>query len=461
MGTNRPPGALPRPTAIHRRRRGYIPLVADHRASRNRRRLTATVTDLAVRRQRALLVSLATNGHTTADAEISLQELARLADTAGSDAVDRSVQQRPHPDPATFIGKGKAAELAALGHRLDVDVVVIDGELTPVQQRNLAEIFGCDVVDRVAVILDIFAQHATSREGMAQVELALLRHRLPRLRGRGRELSQQAGGIGTRGPGETQLESDRRRVQRRISVLEGQIKGLRTTRATQRKGRRRSGLATATLVGYTNAGKSSLLNRLTGAGVLVEDRLFSTLDATVRRLALPSGRTALLSDTVGFVRHLPHELVEAFRSTLEEAVETDLLVHVVDAAAPDPEGQIDAVRSTLAQVGGGGRAELLVMNKIDLAPPPVVARLLALHPEAGAVSAATGAGLDAFLTALDERLAPAALDLELLIPHQRSDLVAALHRVAEVFAQSHEEAGVRLEARLPAAEAGPFLAYTV
>jgi GTP-binding protein HflX len=435
--------------------------MADPRASRNRRRLTATVTDLGVRRQRALLVAVAPDGRAGAEAEVSLAELERLADTAGSDTVAREIQSRARPDPATFMGKGKAAELAALGHRLDVDVVVVDGELTPVQQRNLQQIFGCDVVDRVAVILDIFAQHATSKEGMAQVELALLRHRLPRLRGRGLQLSQQAGRIGTRGPGETQLESDRRRVQRRISILEDQIEDLRTTRATQRKARRRSGLPTAALVGYTNAGKSSLLNRLTGAGVLVEDRLFSTLDATVRRLTLPSGRLLLLSDTVGFVRRLPHELVEAFRSTLEEAVETDLLVHVVDAAAPDPDGQIEAVHTTLAQVGGGGHEEVLVVNKVDAAPAPVVARLLALHPGAVAVSAATGAGLDGLLTALDEHVARGTLDLDLLIPHSRGDLVAALHRVAEVLAQDHGAQGVRLAVRLPSAEAAPFLAFTL
>ena len=249
-------------------------------------------------------------------------------------------------------------------------MVVVDGELTPVQQRNLQQIFGCDVVDRVAVILDIFAQHATSREGMAQVELALHRYRLPRLRGRGITMSQQAGGLGgaRRGPGETKLEVDRRKVQERISILEDQIDALRVDRATRRKARRRSGLPTAALVGYTNSGKSSLLNRLTGADVLVEDRLFSTLDATVRRLVLPSGRLLLLSDTVGFVRRLPHELVEAFRSTLEEAVETDLLVHIVDASAPDPDGQIEAVHTTLAQVGGAGHEEVLVVNKIDCRP---------------------------------------------------------------------------------------------
>ena len=434
----------------------------DRHASRNRRRLTATVTDLEVRRQRALLVSLATDGRSS-DAERSLAELARLTDTAGSDPVGQVVQQRSRPDPATYIGKGKAADLAALGRQLDVDVVVIDGELSPVQQRNLQEVFGCDVVDRVAVILDIFAQHASSREGMAQVELALLRHRLPRLRGKGKQMSQQAGGLGgaRRGPGETKLETDRRRVLSRIASLEHQISDMRTSRATQRKARRRSGMPTASLVGYTNAGKSSLLNRLTGAGVLVEDRLFSTLDATVRRLPLPSGRTALVSDTVGFVRHLPHELVEAFRSTLEEAVETDLLIHIVDAAAPDPDGQIEAVHITLAQVGGAGHDELLVVNKVDAAPAPVVQRLLALHPGSVAVSAATGEGIDRLIEALDERLAPVMVDLELFVPHQRGDVVASLHRFGEVLSEVHEQDGVRLEARLPAAEAPAFLPFSL
>jgi GTPase len=437
--------------------------VPDRHASRNRRRLTATVTDLEVRRQRALLVSLAADGRSSEDAERSLAELARLTDTAGSDSVGQVIQQRSRPDPATYIGKGKAADLAAFGRQLDVDVVVIDGELSPVQQRNLQEVFGCDVVDRVAVILDIFAQHASSRAGMAQVELALLRHRLPRLRGRGKEMSQQAGGLGgaRRGPGETKLETDRRRVLSRIAALEHQIDDMRTSRATQRKARRRSGLPTAALVGYTNAGKSSLLNRLTGAGVLVEDRLFSTLDATVRRLPLPSGRTALVSDTVGFVRHLPHELVEAFRSTLEEAVETDLLIHIVDAAAPDPDGQIEAVHTTLAQVGGAGHDELLVVNKVDVAAPPVVQRLLALYPGTVAVSAATGAGIDGLLNALDERLTPVMVELELLVPHERGDLVASLHRFGEVLAESHEQEGVRLKARLPAAEAAAFLPHSV
>ncbi len=433
--------------------------MAERHVQRERRRLTATVTDLQVRRQRALLVGI--HNRNADQAEASLDELARLTDTAGSDAVDRVLQQRLKPDPTTYLGKGRAAELAAWGEQLDIDVVVFDGELSPVQQRNLQTIFGCDVVDRVGLILDIFAQHATSREGMAQVELALLRYRLPRLRGRGIEMSRLAGGIGTRGPGESQLETDRRRVQRRISVLEREIAGMRTTRATQQKARRRSGLPTVALVGYTNSGKSSLLNRLTGADAHVEDRLFSTLDATVRRLALPTRRTALLSDTVGFVRDLPHELVEAFRSTLEEAVATDLLLHVVDAAAPQPDLQIAAVRTTLAEIGGGSRRELLVINKTDIAPTRVVERLLALHHDAVATSATEGTGLAGLIAAVDDALTPPTVDLELLVPHSRSDVAAALHSVGEVLAVSHDEEGIHMKVRLRGTEAAPYLGYIV
>ncbi len=416
---------------------------------RGRRRLTATVTDLEIRRQRAMLVSLAHGSRTVTEAERALDELERLTDTAGSDTVGRFVQQRARPDPATFIGKGKADELAAEGRHLDIDLVVVDGELTPVQQRNLQKTFGCDVVDRIALILDIFALHAHSREGMAQVELALLRYRLPRLRGRGTELSRLGGGIGTRGPGETQLETDRRRVLGRIATLERQIVGMSTSRETRRKARRRSGMPSIALVGYTNAGKSSLLNRLTGADVLVEDQLFSTLDATTRRFELPSGRTILLSDTVGFVRDLPHQLVEAFRSTLEEAVETDLLMHVVDTAASAAEDQITAVRETLAEIGAAELPEVMVLNKADIAPETTLRRLAALYPDAVTISAATGEGLASLAAVLDDRLSPDLVDLELLIPYDRGELVAAAHNDGEVLAEVHEEGGVRLKTRIP------------
>jgi GTP-binding protein HflX len=418
--------------------------------------LTASVTDLGVGRQRAIIVALADDHRTPAEVQASLDEIERLTDTAGSDVVERAVQRRPHPDPATYLGKGKAEELAAVGRALDVDLVVIDGELSPVQQRNLQQIFETDVVDRVALILDIFAQHATSGAGRAQVELAMLRYRLPRLRGKGVELSRLGGGIGTRGPGETKLESDRRRVLKRISQLEDDLESLSTVRHTQRKARRRSEIPAAALVGYTNAGKSSLLNRLTGANVLVEDRLFSTLDATVRRLPLPAGREVLISDTVGFVRDLPHTLVEAFRSTLEEVVDTDLLLHVVDAAADDADRQLTAVRATLQEIGAHELPELLVINKVDVAGLVVVERLLALHPGAVAVSATTGTGIESLLEAIESRLAPLWVDLDIVIPFDRGDLVSLLHRNGEVISEEHGPDGTRLKARVPARHAGAF-----
>lgn len=428
---------------------------------RDRTRLTATVTDVGVRRQRALLVALITGDRTTDQVEASLDELERLVDTAGSDSVERAVQRRPHPDPATYIGKGKAAELAGIGAALDIDLVVVDGELSPVQQRNLQKLLQVDVVDRVALILDIFALHATSRAGMAQVELAMNRYRLPRLRGKGIEMSRLGGGIGTRGPGETKLESDRRRVQMRISQLERELKDLATTRATQRKARRRAEIPSAAIVGYTNAGKSSLLNALTGAGVLVEDRLFSTLDATVRRLQVAPGKEVLLSDTVGFVRDLPHDLVEAFRSTLEEAVDTDLLVHIVDAAADDPEQQIGSVRETLQEIGAHDLPELLVLNKIDVADPVAVARLRALHPEAVALSAAQGTGLDELRERLETLLVLASVDFDILVPFDRGDVVSLVHRVGEVLSESHEPEGTRIKGRVPARYAESVLAFRV
>lgn len=424
--------------------------MTDRHIGRDRQRLTATVTDVGVARQRALLLSLITEDRTTDEVEESLDELERLTDTAGSDTVERAIQRRPHPDPATYIGKGKAAELAGIGKALDIDLVVVDGELSPVQQRNLQQIFEVDVVDRVALILDIFAQHATSRAGRAQVELAMNRYRLPRLRGKGVELSRLGGGIGTRGPGETKLEVDRRRVMTRISQLENELKDLATVRATQRKARRRAAIPAAALVGYTNAGKSSLLNALTGAGVLVEDRLFTTLDATVRRLPLAAGREAVVSDTVGFVRDLPHTLVEAFRSTLEEAVDTDLLLHVVDASAEQPDHQIASVRETLQEIGAHTLPELLVLNKIDAADPVAVQRLLALHPGAVTVSAVTGEGLPELVERIESLLTPPSVDLDLLIPFDRGDLVSLLHREGEILSESHEEGGTRMQVRVPA-----------
>jgi len=419
------------------------------RPGRDRRRLTATVTDIDVDRQKALLVTVVGDGATPAVIDDSLAEMKRLVDTAGSDVVDVVTQRKQHPDPATYLGKGKASELAGLGKALDIDLLVVDGELSPVQQRNLQQIFEVDVVDRVALILDIFALHATSRAGMAQVELAMLHYRLPRLRGKGIELSRLGAGIGTRGPGETKLETDRRRVLQRISHLERQLKELATVRATQRKARQRSESPSAALVGYTNAGKSSLLNALTGSDVLVEDQLFSTLDATVRRVAMPSGREALLSDTVGFVRDLPHQLIESFRSTLEEAVDTDLLLHVVDASADQPERQIAAVRETLESIDAHKIPELLLLNKTDAISPVALKRLVNLHPDAVVVSALTGTGLQQLLGRVEDAVTPEAQDLELLIPFDRGDLVARIHDVAEILSESHEEGGTHIKARVP------------
>ena len=432
----------------------------DHQR-RTGRRLTATVTDLEVVRQKAFLVGVLLPDMDPAEAERSLDELALLTDTANSDPVDMELVKRDAPDPAWYIGSGKASDLARLTKALDIDVVVFDNPLTPAQQRNLHKVFECDVVDREALILDIFAQHATSGEGALQVELALLRYRLPRLRGMGKMLSQQGAGIGTRGPGETKLEVDRRRIESRISKLERQLKDLARTRSTQRKSRRRANVPQAALVGYTNAGKSTLLNRLTEAEVLTEDRLFSTLDSTVRRLELQSGRVMLLSDTVGFVRRLPHHLVEAFRSTLDDTKEADVLVHLVDASDPDPEGQIAAVREVLAEIEAIGIPEQIVFNKIDVADPTAVARLRTLHPDALFISARTGEGVDLLLGAVEERLRSTTTLLHLDVPYTRADVIAAAHRLGEVVAEKHDDDSTILDVRLPARHLAQFQEFLV
>ena len=427
-----------------------------NRSGRARRRLTATEIDLEVVRQRALLVGTGAGTRSTAAAEASLDELARLTDTAGADPVQLVLQRRDRPDPATYVGPGKAEELRTTAEALDVDVVVFDDELSPAQQRNLEQRLGRDVVDRVALIMDIFAQHATSQAGMLQVELAQLRYRLPRLRGRGVTLSQQGGGIGTRGPGETQLEVDRRRIQRRITRLERDLERVAQTRATQRKARHRRAIPTVCLVGYTNAGKSTLLNALTDAHVPVEDRLFSTLDPTTRRLRLPSGETVLCSDTVGFVQRLPHELVEAFRSTLEVVTDADLVVHVVDGASADAPVQIAAVRSVLDEIGAGDQPELLVVNKLDAAPDTDE---LGAGEGAVAVSARTGEGLDKLLDALTERLRALGDVVEFLVPYDRGDVLAALHRDGEVLIEVHADVGTRVRARVDELDLGRYQAF--
>ncbi|MEX2424033.1 MAG: GTPase HflX [Acidimicrobiia bacterium] len=434
----------------------------DHQG-RTGRRLTATVTDLDVSVQKAFLIGVQLPEHDTLESERSLDELALLTDTAGSDPVGMELVKRDAPDAAWYIGSGKADELAGLTQALDVDVVVFDNPLTPAQQRNLQKRFECDVVDREALILDIFAQHASSREGAIQVELALLRYRLPRLRGLGKQLSRQGAGSGiaNRGPGETKLETDRRRIEMRISKLERQLAALSKTRATQRKARQRADIPQVAVVGYTNAGKSTLLNRLTAADVLTEDRLFATLDSTVRKSELLDGRKILLSDTVGFIRRLPHNLVEAFRSTLDDTLEANLLLHVVDASDPDPDGQIEAVHIVLQEIGADDMPELVVFNKIDSADAASLGRLRNLHPEAAFISARTGEGIEDLLRMVSERLAEGTVVLRLQIPYSRSDLIASAHRLGEVLAEKHEDTGAVMEVRVPSADIDSFAEFAL
>lgn len=399
-------------------------------------------------REQIVLVGVQFPGSTSDEVDANLDELARLVDTAGADPVDRVVQKRESPDPATYVGKGKAGEIYDSSQDHDADTVVFDDELSPAQQFNLEKILKRSALDRTAVILDIFAQNATTLEGKAQVELAQLRYRLPRLRGRGNQLSQQGGGIGTRGPGETQLEVDRRRIQRRLAKLEKDLTGLRRTRKNQRKSRRRSRFHTVAIVGYTNAGKSTLLNHLTGAGVLVEDRLFATLDATTRRLQLPGGETVLMTDTVGFIQKLPTSLVEAFKSTLEEVAEADLLLHLVDGSSVDPEMHIDSVRGVLREIGAGDVPELVVFNKSDQVGESGIEHLLRRYEGSIQVSAHTGAGIEHLLQILGDRLRSLTEIIELHIPYSRGDILAAVHREGEVIVEEHGEEGTRVRARL-------------
>ncbi len=422
--------------------------------------LGQTLIDRSIR-ERIVLVGVTLPLHTEEETDESLDELALLVDTAGADEAGRLTQKRDAPDSTWFIGKGKAEELKALCLEVDADTVVFDNELSPAQQYNLEKLLGRTALDRTAVILDIFAQNAHTLEGKAQVELAMSRYRLPRLRrGVSGALSQQGGGIGTRGPGETQLEVDRRRIMKRITKLEGELKNLGRTRLEQRKSRDRSGLSSVTIVGYTNAGKSTLLNALTSSGVLVQDRLFATLDPTTRRLSLPGGEPVLLTDTVGFVRRLPHGLIEAFKSTLEVASEADYLVHVVDGSAVDPEGQIRAVHEVLEEIGGSRVPELLVFNKADLAPE-AVRELVAAHRGSVAVSGVTGEGIEDLLRVLSDRIRALSVVVELFIPYDHGEALAMVHREGEVVSTAHEETGARVRARLGDASVGRLRPYVV
>jgi GTP-binding protein HflX len=425
-----------------------------------------------LRLERVVLVGVWTEGPAE-QADASLAELARLAETAGSQVLDGLMQRRERPDPATYIGSGKVLELREVVLGSAADTVICDGELTPGQLRQLEAKLKVKVIDRTALILDIFAQHARSREGKAQVELAQLSYFLPRLRGWGESLSRQAGGagggasggVGTRGPGETKLETDRRRIHRRIAKLRREITAMRTVRDTKRGRRRANEVPGVAIVGYTNAGKSSLLNAITGAGVLVQDALFATLDPTTRRSTTPDGRDYTLTDTVGFVRHLPHQLVEAFRSTLEEAAETDLLVHVVDGADPMPERQVEAVREVLAEINEGRDQpmppEMLVVNKIDQAEPLVLSRLRHLLPDAAFVSAHTGAGMTGLLERIAAALPRPDVEVDALLPWTQGALVARVHAEGEVLGTDHTEDGTRLRARVRPDLAGALAGYQV
>jgi GTP-binding protein HflX len=399
--------------------------------------------------EKAVLVALQTRDRTAHDVDASLDELELLVDTAGSEAVGRVVQRRDLPDVATFLGRGKVDELKSLAADLGADAAIVDDELTPAQQRNLEERLGVKVLDRTIVILDIFAQHASSREGKAQVELAQLTYLLPRLRGWGTALSRQAGGIGTRGPGETQLEVDRRKINRRLTKLRGDLREFEKTRRLKSADRERHQVPIVALVGYTNAGKSTLLNRMTGADVLVANQLFATLDPTARRLPLPDGRVAVATDTVGFVRRLPTQLVEAFQSTLEETLRADLLLHVVDAAHDEAEEQIAAVDRVLGEIGAAPLPRLLVLNKSDAAAAEAVA---ALERRTGSsnvvVSARTGEGVDRLIARIAGLLPPARRIAEALVPYARADVAAQVHREGEVLKREDREDGTWLLANV-------------
>lgn len=448
----------------------------DRNALRRRASLSTELEDVTeveyrqLRLERVVLAGLWSTG-TMADAENSLRELAALAETAGSEVLDALVQRRAKPDPATYLGKGKADELKEIVHATGADTVVIDGDLAPSQRRTLEEVVKVKVIDRTALILDIFAQHAKSREGRAQVELAQMEYLLPRLRGWGESMSRQAGGrvgaagggIGSRGPGETKMELDRRKIRTRMAKLRREIAEMKPAREAKRANRKRNAVPSVAIAGYTNAGKSSLLNRLTDAGVLVENALFATLDPTVRKTETADGIGYTLVDTVGFVRSLPTQLVEAFRSTLEEVADADLILHIVDASHPDPEGQIEAVRKVFAEVNAMNIDEIIVLNKVDIADPFVVERIKQRESRTVVVSARTGQGMDELMELISVSIPRPTVALTLMIPYERGDLLNKLHRSdAEILSVEHGELGttavVRVRPEL-AAEVEPFVQH--
>ncbi|MFC4223240.1 GTPase HflX [Lysinibacter cavernae] len=419
-----------------------------------------------LRLENVILIGVYSQGSLN-DAENSMHELAALAETAGANVLDGLLQRRPYPDPSTYLGKGKAIELRDSVAALGADTVIADTELSPSQRRALEDVVKVKVIDRTAVILDIFSQHAKSREGKAQVELAQLEYLLPRLRGWGESMSRQAGGqvggagagMGSRGPGETKIELDRRRIHIRMSKLRKQIAAMAPAREAKRANRKRNSVPSVTIVGYTNAGKSSLLNRITSAGLLVENALFATLDSTVRRNETADGREYTLVDTVGFVRNLPHQLVEAFQSTFEEARDADLIVHVVDASHPDPASQISTVREVLGEAGARDVRELVVFNKADLINQADTMMLRGLEPDSMFVSARTGEGIESLLSRIDELLPDPSVDLTVVIPFDRGDLVATMHKEHRVLETDYDEDGTVVHALVSpefAAQLEPF-----
>ena len=420
-----------------------------------------------LRLENVVLIGVYSGGSVT-DAENSMRELAALAETAGAVVLDGLLQRRPHPDPSTYFGKGKALELRDVVLATGADTVIADTELAPSQRRALEDVVGVKVIDRTAVILDIFSQHATSREGRAQVELAQLEYLLPRLRGWGESMSRQAGGqvgagngMGSRGPGETKIELDRRRIHTRMSKLRKQIKGFAPAREAKRANRNRFEVPSVAIAGYTNAGKSSLLNRITRAGVLVENALFATLDATVRRSVTPDGRLFTLADTVGFVRNLPHQLVEAFRSTLEEVGQSDVIVHVVDASHPDPAAQLATVRDVIGEVGARDIPEIVVFNKADLADDEQRLLLRGLEATGIFVSARTGEGVDDLMARIAELLPAPEIELTLLVPYDRGEVISRLHVQGRVLSTDYREEGTLVTALVHPSRVDELRAFAV